>query len=166
VNADSFKSGARALADVGAGLILATVQMAASPERVFRALSDPRELMEWWGSPDSYRAHRWDSDFRVGGAWRVEGKSVDGRPYSVGGRFLEIDPPRKLVQTWLPDWDKATPETTITYTLDAIPGGTRLTMRHEGFGQATESCSSHAKGWERVLGWLADHVDSPAQPGL
>ena len=149
---------ARALADLAAGTILATVTIDAPPERVFRALTDPRELMEWWGSPEAYRAHRWESDLRVGGRWVVEGKDASGAPYSVWGEFLEIVPPTRLVHTWLHDWDRDHPETRVTYVLDPVPGGTRVTVRHEGFVERPESCGAHAKGWERVLDWLAGYL--------
>jgi uncharacterized protein YndB with AHSA1/START domain len=147
-----MRSHAKAVADVSAGLILATVDIAAPPDRVFRALAS-EELVKWWGSADTYRTTRWTGDVRVGGAWRTEGVSADGKPFSVGGEFVEVDPPRKLVQTWRADWDGGH-VTTITYRLDAVDGGTRLTLRHEGFTGRPESCASHADGWERVLGWL------------
>ena len=34
-------------------------------------------------------------------------------------------------------------------------GGTRVTVRHEGFGDAHAACAEHALGWEKVLGWLS-----------
>ena len=46
-----------------------------------------------------------------------------------------------------------------------IEGGTRLTMRHDGFGDRVESCAGHAEGWERVLGWLADFVAVQGEGG-
>ncbi len=161
----SIPSSARALADLAAGTVVATVDIAAPAGRVFRALSDPRELVQWWGSPDTYRAHRWEADFRIGGRWVVEGKSATGEPYSVFGEFLEITPPRRIVPTWTYDWEKNQPPTTLTYVLDDVPGGTRVTVRHEGFASPA-GCSSHATGWERALAWLASHLESPATPGL
>jgi uncharacterized protein YndB with AHSA1/START domain len=147
---------ARAIADVGAGMLLATVDIAAPAERVFRALTSA-ELVEWWGSPDTYRTTRWTGDLRVGGAWSTDGIGSDGKPFSVSGEFLEIDPPRKLVQTWRAGWD-GNSVTTITYRLEALAdGGTRITVRHEGFGDRAEACEGHALGWSRVLGWLSDH---------
>jgi uncharacterized protein YndB with AHSA1/START domain len=159
------QSRARAVADLTAGTVLATVEIARPAERVFRALTEPRELMAWWGSPETYRAHSWTADFRVGGRWRCDGKSADGRPYSVMGEFLQIAPPRRLVQTWQYDWEEGQPETKLTYTLDEILGGTRLTVRHEGF-RSQEGCASHAKGWERVLDWLVAYTDAYDHPGL
>ena len=165
MNIDRTKSSARALVDLKAGSILASVDIAGSAERVFRALTDPKELIAWWGSPETYRAYKWEADFRVGGRWRCEGKSADGKPYSVLGEFLEISPPRRLVQTWTYDWEDNQPPTKLTYLLEDIPGGTRLTVRHEGFA-SPDGCSSHGSGWERVLQWLEAYVEMPVIPGL
>ena len=151
---------ARAIADLSAGTILATVEIAVPVERVFEALTDPRELMAWWGSPETYQAHTWESDFRVGGRWRAAGTSSDGKPYAVEGEFLEIAPPHRLVQTWRHDWEVNQSVTRVTYTLAPMAGGTRLTVHHEGFGDRTESCEAHSHGWTRVLQWLAAHVDT------
>jgi uncharacterized protein YndB with AHSA1/START domain len=143
---------ARAIADLSAGTILATVEIAAPPERVFRALTSD-DITRWWGSDDTYRTTRYTADLRVGGAWRSEGRGADGHEFAVGGEFVAIDPPRALVHTWIAPWDGGN-TTTITYRLEPIEGGTRLTLRHEGFADRRESCAGHANGWERVLGWL------------
>jgi uncharacterized protein YndB with AHSA1/START domain len=162
MTADIASRGApRAVADVTEGLILASVEIAAPPERVFRALAS-EELTRWWGSADTYRVTKWTGELRVGGAWRSDGVGADGKPFSVAGEFLEIDPPRKLVQTWRADWDAGLP-TTITYRLEPITRGTRLTVRHEGFAGRPESCQGHTEGWERVLDWLAAHFREAAR---
>jgi uncharacterized protein YndB with AHSA1/START domain len=151
------KGAARAIADVSEGTILATVDIAVPPERVFRALSTAEDLVRWWGADDVYRTTNWTADFRVGGRWRAEGRSADGKPFAVEGEFVEIDPPRKLVQTWKPDWAGGH-ETTLTYRLETIADGTRLTLRHEGFRGHPDSCSGHASGWEKVLTWLVQDL--------
>lgn len=156
-------SRARSIADVTSGTILASVEIAAKPERVFRALSTPEELVRWWGSDDLYRTTKWEADIRVHGRWRAEGKGADGQPFEVEGEYLEIDPPRKFVQSWKPSWDLG-PATTVSYSLEAIPEGTRLTVRHFGFGDRSESCRNHGNGWQRVLDWLSGFVQPPAQP--
>jgi uncharacterized protein YndB with AHSA1/START domain len=152
------RDGARAVADLSAGTILATVEIAAAPERVFRALTTD-ETTQWWGSSDTYRTTEWVADVRPGGRWRASGVGADGHTFTVDGEFREVDPPRKLVQTWRAAWDGGN-ETTITYRLDPIEGGTRVTLRHEGFAERSGSCRGHASGWQRVLGWLAKHLDA------
>ena len=148
---------ARAIADVNDGIILATVTIAAPIERVFSALTASEEIVKWWGADSVYRTTGWKADLRVGGAWRAEGQAADGTKFSVGGEFLEVDAPRKLVQTWKPDWDGGH-TTTLTYRLEDTLEGTRVTVRHEGFEGRPDSCRDHGQGWERVLGWLAGHV--------
>jgi uncharacterized protein YndB with AHSA1/START domain len=150
-------STARALADVAQGMLLATIDIAVPPERVFRAITS-EELVLWWGSPELYRVTKWTGEVRVGGTWRSEGADKDGKPFAVHGEFLEVEPPHKLVQTWKYDWDTTNGVTTITWRLTPIAGGTRVVIRHEGFGEAHEACAGHADGWERVLTWLSRHV--------
>jgi len=158
---NSKKSAARAVADVTAGMILATVEIEAPPERVFHALTASEDIVKWWGSEDAYRTTEWTADVRPGGRWRAGGVSADGSRFSVGGEFLEVDAPHKLVQTWVADWDGGN-TTTITYRIEAIDGGTRITLRHDGFAGRAESCRGHSEGWERVLGWLTRFV-APAE---
>lgn len=146
---------ARAIADLSAGLILASVEVAAAPERVFRALASA-EVAEWWGSPSTYHVTRWTGDVRVGGTWRSEGRSASGESFAVSGEYLEVDPPRLLVHTWRYEKEPDA-VTTVRIRIDAIAGGSRVTVRHEGFTDAM-SCDSHTRGWETVLGWLTRYV--------
>lgn len=147
---------ARAVADVTRGMLLAMIDIAAPPERVFRAVTS-EELTRWWGSEDTYRTTKWSGEVRVGGSWRTEGVGNDGKPFAVQGEFLEVEPPHKLVQTWQPDWDPRRSITTITWRFEPLEGGTRVVVRHDGFGDAHDACQSHADGWERVLGWLSQN---------
>jgi uncharacterized protein YndB with AHSA1/START domain len=146
-----------AIADVTAGRVMARVEIKASPERVFQALSDPAEIVQWWGGESAYRTTHCTSDFQVGGAWRSEGIGADGTPYGVGGEYLAIQKPSHIVQSWRPDWDGGH-ETTLTYLIEAIEGGVVVTIRHDGFGDKAGSCASHAAGWELVLDWLQAFV--------
>ena len=144
--------------------ILATVVIAATPERIFRALTTD-ETETWWGSPDTYRTTEWKADLRVGGSWSVvtlPANGGEGRPAS--GTFLEIDAPRKLVQTRRYDFDfpaLGRRETTVTFRLASMEsGGMRVTVRHDGFAGLWEPADQHVTGWERFLGWLADYAQS------
>jgi uncharacterized protein YndB with AHSA1/START domain len=144
----------RAIADLSGGLILATVDIEAPPERVFKALSSD-DIVQWWGDSSLYHTTAWSADVRVGGSWRAEGRAADGSPYSVSGEYLAVEPPTRLVQTWMPDWAPG-PATRVSYILQALGAGTRVTVRHEGFDDRA-ACESHTAGWERVLQWLATY---------
>ncbi|RWA69424.1 MAG: ATPase [Mesorhizobium sp.] len=147
----------RAIADVSAGTILATVTIAVPPERVFRAITAEDQVPLWWGADDMYRTTKHTADVRPGGTWRSEGKGADGHEFHVGGEYIEVEPPRRLVMTWKAPWD-GDHVTTVIYTLEAVENGTRLTLRHDGFGARHDSCRDHGSGWERVLGWLGDFL--------
>lgn len=155
-NAALSRQPARAVADLSSGTILATVDIAAPPERVFAALTTD-EVTRWWGADGVYRTTEWQADLRPGGRWRAGGKMADGSSFGVEGEYLEVKAPRRLVHTWRADWDGGA-TTTVTYQLDAIPGGTRVTLRHDGFDGRPESCQGHGDGWQAVLGWLQGHV--------
>jgi len=154
------KSQARAVADLGEGTIVATVEIGAPPERVFRALTS-NEIVQWWGAEGLYRTTEWTGDVRVGGRFRSAGVGADGKRFAVEGAYLEIDPPRRLVHTWEPDWAPGA-VTTVKYRLQSIAGGTRVTLRHEGFA-SPEACADHGDGWPRVLDWLKGYA-APRAP--
>jgi uncharacterized protein YndB with AHSA1/START domain len=152
------KSSARAIADVTNGMLLATVEIAATPERIFRALTTD-EVTKWWGSPDAYGTKKWTADLRVGGKWHSEGLMADGKPFTINGEYLELDPPRKLTFTWRPSWDGDN-QTRVSYRLEPTATGTRVTLRHEGFADRAQVCEGHTQGWERVLGFLESYFNT------
>jgi len=150
-------SSARAVADLTRGIILAAVEIAASPERVFQAVAS-EEIASWWGSPETYRVTRWTGDVRPGGWWRSEGVGADGATFAVGGEILDVVPPSLFVHTWRYE-HRPSDVTTVRFQIEPIPGGSRVTVRHEGFTNRTD-CDSHSRGWERVLGWLRTHLSA------
>ena len=149
---DADRSAARAVADTAAGLILASVEVTAPLERAFRALATS-EIVAWWVRPGIFDTREWQAELRAGGLWLASGVGAAG-PYSLEGRFVEVDPPRRLVHTWHPAGTDA-PTTTVTYTLEAIGARTRITLRHEGF-TAADACVNTALGWETSFARLAE----------
>jgi uncharacterized protein YndB with AHSA1/START domain len=152
-------SSARAVADLAEGFILATVHIAAPPTRVFQALASP-EVCQWWVRPGVFDTREWTGEVRVGGPWRASGLAR-GRPYTLEGEYREVDPPRKLVHTW----QGAGPPTStvVTYRLEPVDGGTRITLRHSGF-VAPEVCTNTCIGWETSLERLADVLGGARMP--
>jgi uncharacterized protein YndB with AHSA1/START domain len=154
-------SAPRAVADGGGGTIIATAEVATSPERVFRAFTT-NEVERWWGHADFYRQTDWKADLRVCGQWSVAVVFADGSTNGGSGEFAEIDAPRKLVMTR--KFEKhpllGTRETTITYRFETIATGTRVTVRDEGFVGRSEAAYGNAEHWERVLGWLDAYLRS------
>ncbi|UCI08258.1 SRPBCC family protein [Mesorhizobium sp. B1-1-8] len=140
---------------------MAAAEILAPPEQVLAALVTD-EVERWWGSAATYRMTGWAADLRVGGRWSVTVRTVDGAHLPAGGEFLEIEAPRRIVQTRKYDWDHPTlgrRETTIAYLLQPITAGTRVTVCHGGFA-GFAAAAEHADGWARVLGWLQGYFDA------
>lgn len=148
-------------------VVRATVEIAAPPDEVFEALTDPAQLEEWWGTPDSYRTSEWQLEPSPGGEWSVRTTAADGSEASVHGEYRVVDPPSTLEFTWAASWDDFA-ETTVRF--DLVPAvvrgvlGTRLTVTHSGLAaldiraQAGASCmagASFALDWPSLLASFA-----------
>jgi uncharacterized protein YndB with AHSA1/START domain len=153
---DDMMIGARAVADLSKGEVVASVEIAEASERVFRALAS-EEITGWWVRPGVFDTREWTGDVRVGGRWRAAGMTR-GQPYVQEGEFLEIDFPRRLVHTWNGVGQPESPST-ATYVLEAIGAErTRVTLRHAGFA-SRDTCSNFAVGWETSFRRLAEILD-------
>ncbi|HKC19189.1 MAG TPA: SRPBCC family protein [Candidatus Dormibacteraeota bacterium] len=139
---------ARAVADFSQGLAIATVQVAAPPHRVFEAVTSD-EVKRWWVRPGVFDTREWKADVRRGGEWCISGVG-GGKPYTIEGKFLDVDPPRTLVQTWI----LGGAESTITWALEPIDGGTRITLRQTELDNPP-TCANTAIGWETSFEELA-----------
>jgi uncharacterized protein YndB with AHSA1/START domain len=140
---------ARAVADLGRGLALATVEVAADPERAYIALASD-DVLRWWVRPGVFDTREWSGEVRAGGAWRASGVG-GGQPYVLHGKFLEVEPPRRLVHTWaLGDGAPST----VEYEVEAVDGGTRITLHHTGL-TPRQTCAATAIGWETSFEELA-----------
>lgn len=138
--------------------IRAEIRIAAPPERVFAALTDPRQVPQWWGQEGMYRVTRWDNDLRPGGKWRSEGIKGENQAFYVEGEYLEVDPPRLLVHTWNPGY-RQLPTTTVRWELQAHKGGTLVKLTHSGFSGHPDAARDHSQGWTRVLVWMEAFVE-------
>ncbi len=147
-------------------VIVAEIFIAAPPQRVFEALTDPNQRQQWWGQKGLYRPTESHSDLRPGGKWSGSGLSADGSSYHVEGEYLEIDPPHRLSYTWKASWCHPL-ETLVHWELESrevhalqhrgpqkVGTGTLLKLRHQGFRGEEKVLAGHRQGWERVLGWV------------
>jgi uncharacterized protein YndB with AHSA1/START domain len=142
----------RVVADTVQGELLGSVEVPATPERVFRALAS-KEITQWWVRPGVFDTRQWAGDVRVGGSWRASGMGR-GNPYALEGEFTEVDSPQKLVHTWVAV-GQATSPSKVSYHLETIDAGTRITLRHSGFSSPL-TCRMSAAGWETSLDRLSE----------
>ena len=132
--------------------IVSEIRIAAPPERVFQALVDPSQVVQWWGQTGIYRCTKFENDLRVGGTWRTIGVDGNGRQFEVTGEYLELDPPRVLSSTWVATWT-GNAMTKVRWELELLANGTLVTIRHSGFASRPELAQAY-RGWPRMLTWL------------
>jgi uncharacterized protein YndB with AHSA1/START domain len=140
-----------------ADTIVSEIHIAASPKRVFQALVDPEQVPQWWGQSGIYRCTNFHADLRVGGKWHSSGVGPDGHDFKISGEYLEVDPPRLLVHTWVASWTGDV-RTTVRWELEPANQGTLVRIRHSGLAAHPEVAQSY-RGWPRMLGWLQVFVE-------
>jgi uncharacterized protein YndB with AHSA1/START domain len=132
-----------------------TRKLPVTPDRCFRAWTDPQALKQWFG-PGDLEVLLAEADPRVGGRYRIVMRSPGGDEHDVSGEFREIVANRKLVFTWA--W-RGTPERQSLVTIEFVPDGaaTALTLTHEQFADEAAR-DRHHYGWSGSLDKLAAFV--------
>ena len=125
-----------------------SVHIAATPDTVFPYFTDPDRYVRWMGS-------RATLEPEPGGVYQVWMR--DG--VEACGRFVEVDPPHRLVFTWGWDHDHAVVpgSTRVEVTLEARDGGTLVVLRHYDL-PGDEQRIHHGQGWTMYLDRLAGLV--------
>jgi uncharacterized protein YndB with AHSA1/START domain len=136
--------------------VVSEIHIAAPPDRVFKALTDERELIRWFNDP-SCPVKFWKMDARPGGAYSYateKGTVVlnNIREFECEGQILEFDPPRLLVYTWIANWhtDKSR-RTIVRWELTPDAAGTRVRVTHSGLAQEAAAGKDYTRGWPGLL---------------
>lgn len=105
----------------------------ASPERVFRAVTNSAEIRRWCGQSGVVSR-------QLGGRFAM----FDER---ATGEVLVYDPPSLLVHTWrLEEWPADVPPSEVRWRFTPCATGTRVELAHLRLPNAREQ-KSHGKGW-------------------
>jgi uncharacterized protein YndB with AHSA1/START domain len=145
--------------------VVTEIEIAAPPERVFQALTDPAQLMLWWVATP--KGALWEMDARLGGKWRYElilpseKIAVNGvRNVKLHGEITEFDPPRVLAYTWLGNWHEHPEQPSMArWELSATKTGTRVKVTHSGLANEPIVPKSYAGGWPGVMEKLRNHCE-------
>jgi uncharacterized protein YndB with AHSA1/START domain len=138
--------------------LVLTRDLRAPPERVYKAWTQRRALAAWMG-PEGIATEVDVFERRVGGRYRFIMRDEKGE-YIVSGRFLALEPFRRLSFTW--SWENgafAGIDTVVEITLSKIKSGTRLTLVHREL-LAGEMRKEHRRGWRSCLDRLARRLAS------
>jgi uncharacterized protein YndB with AHSA1/START domain len=136
--------------------IIQEIVIRGSAERIFEALTNPGERMKWWAVQGRIQIRHMESDLRPGGKWMMSGTGM-GRPFLVSGEYRQIERPRLLVFTWLPDWQDDATVSLVRFDLEENNGMTRVRLTHSGL--TTESSRNSHRGWPEILTGLQAYVE-------
>ena len=135
--------------------VSATAQVAAPIDRVWRAITDPEELIKWYAP-----GCRWEiPDLRAGGTVRFYNSETDIQRATIE----RCAPPGELVLRWTPD--PTLPGTTLlnSYVLREHGKGTSVTVSQSGYAsvpadQRISWFESDAKSFPAIARALAAHL--------
>jgi uncharacterized protein YndB with AHSA1/START domain len=143
-------------------------RIAARPEIVFEALTTPEGVASWWG-PDDLPVILAQIDARIGGAYRVRFRTLDGLEHESVGEFLEVSAPHRLVMTWGYAFGGEPEElgrtSRIEIDIRPIDGGSELTFTHAQLKNAA-SQASHERGWTGAFVKLVQILGGPPAPTI
>jgi uncharacterized protein YndB with AHSA1/START domain len=145
-------------------------------ELVWKAWTDPKYVMQWWG-PKGFTCPTCKIDFRVGGKFLIGMKSPEGQEFYNGGEYHEIVEHEKIVSSmYFADKDGNKVEAAelgiehaaiedaydVTLFEDLGDGRTKLTfIGNETAEDAT--ASGQAEGWNQILEKIAAVVAGMVQ---
>lgn len=142
--------------------------IAAAPEEVWKGLTTAEFTCQYW------HRTRVRGDYRPGG--KIEFLNPDDT-VGVAGEIIKADPPDELIYTWQftgPDSiAKDDSPSRVSFRLERINRGTRLTIVHDQLVEGTQTASMIRFGWPHVIAGLktlletGEAVDftSPEEPG-
>ncbi len=126
----------------------------ASASRVFEMISQPQNMVRWWGH-EGMIVPEHNLNFSKPGPWYSVMESPDGTRRMVSGEVTEVDPPRFIAFTWA--WHDGGPggprgtETRVTMEIDEIDQNrAKMILCHYDLG--TDSArAGHTKGWLSIF---------------
>ena len=154
--------------------VFAEIEIAAPPERVFQALTDPKQLFIWWGTEPSVILLQFDTDSPVGGKYNFRCAPRPGTPhgpvedqlrrneqqvFECHGEVLECVPPRLLVWSWLANWPELSPpDNRGSLGVDAHQERHSGPSRAQRPGTEPVARKAYTGGWQGVLRLLQTYV--------
>lgn len=131
--------------------VVQTMDVQATPERVFSLWTDPEELVRWWPEAAVFEP-------RVGGQVRLEFKQGN-----VTGEVTRFEPPNALGFTWIRNDFPEYPTHVDVSIIDLGDGRSRVELVHSGWDNLPENYVAewkaiHNAGWQHFLRVLDDLV--------
>lgn len=132
--------------------VISEIEVAAPPDRVFEALINRDQAMQW-GNSDAFQIMHWELDPHPGGKWRFLSRERNSnREFDHHGEVVEVDRPRVLAYSWFANWHSdPSQRTMVCWELTPTPAGTHLKVTHSGLGALPDACIGYSQGWPGLL---------------
>jgi uncharacterized protein YndB with AHSA1/START domain len=131
-------------------------------ERVYKAWSDPAAKARWFiGPPGKWTLRKREMDFRLGGRECVEGQVADGPVTRFDAHYLDIQPGRRLVYSYVMHLDQRMISISLaTVEFEEAGKETRLVVTEQGaFVNGYEDNGNREKGTRDLLEQIAQTLD-------
>lgn len=128
--------------------------IAATPEKVFQALTEPAVTRQYWGLENV-------SDWKPGSPWRHQSGN-DAKTVRMLGEVVECAPPKRLVITWAFPADAANraKHTRVAFDIEQIEKMVKLTVTHDELERGSDMERGISEGWPRVLSSLKSFLET------
>ncbi len=124
------------------------LDLAHTPEKVWRALTDPELLAQWLLPVTGLK-------LEPGAPFTLKTQPYPGWDGTVNCKLLEVEPHKKLSYAWVVGDMEL--DTVVTFTLAPAGSGTRLSLVQSGFKATQKQESGGARyGWKMMSGKLVD----------
>jgi uncharacterized protein YndB with AHSA1/START domain/DNA-binding transcriptional ArsR family regulator len=146
-----------------------TTYIRATPEKVWKALTDPAFTRQYWGLS-------FESDWTPGSTITVVLEKGNVRIEDPDQVVVESDPYRRLAYTWhtfTPEWADAygfteehrsklasEPRSVATFDLEPIGPVVKLTVVHDGFEPGSTVLAGVSQGWPQLLASLKTMLET------
>lgn len=138
--------------------------LAAPPERVYRAFTDPDAMVKWL-PPHGFTGKVHQIDVRVGGSYKMSFTNFSTKnSHSFGGKYIELKPNELLKYIDKFDDPNMPGEMQITITFRKVICGTELKVTQEGIPDAIPAEMCYL-GWQQSLNLLAQLVEPEIPDG-
>ncbi|PVB61661.1 SRPBCC domain-containing protein [Labrenzia sp. 011] len=144
----------------GAEPVLIDGLFRASPQRVFRAFTEPDEIRSWFVPGDGGLVAV-EIDLQVGGRWCFVIERSEEKQVQLEGEYLTIDAPNRLefswrhVQEFTDGRREATDSSRVVITFTQAGKATEVKLRHEAI-RTEDGRRGVGGGWDGCLARLAE----------
>jgi len=130
----------------------------APADRIYHAVLDPAANCKWL-PPYGFTCTVHSLDAKVGGTYKMSFTNFStGSSHSFGGKYLELEPGKRIVATDLFDDPKLPGQMRTTYTFTPVSVGTEVSIVQEGIPAAIPAEMCYL-GWQESLEQLAKLVE-------